>query len=79
MKASSLPCPKRRDIGADATSLIQAGDHSWTSGRVLARIDGANCYGQSKQDMILAWLKAESLERDALHIRFYSDHDSDAC
>lgn len=47
-------------------------------GRVLAKIDGANCYGAAKQDMILAWLQAEGLERDALHIRFYSDHHSDA-
>jgi HAD superfamily hydrolase (TIGR01490 family) len=48
------------------------------NGRVLARIDGANCYGAAKHDMILAWLRQEGLERDALHIRFYSDHVSDA-
>lgn len=49
-----------------------------TSGRVLARIDGRNCYGAAKHDMILAWLKREGLDRAALHIRFYSDHVSDA-
>jgi HAD superfamily hydrolase (TIGR01490 family) len=48
------------------------------NGRVMARIDGANCYGAAKHDMILAWLRQEGLERDALHIRFYSDHVSDA-
>ncbi len=47
-------------------------------GRVLARIDGSNCYGLGKLDMIEAWLQREGLERDALHIRFYSDHVSDA-
>jgi len=47
-------------------------------GRVLARIDGVNCYGAAKHEMILAWLEAEGLDRDALHIRFYSDHVSDA-
>ena len=47
-------------------------------GRVLARIDGANCYGAAKHDMILAWLRDQGLEREALHIRFYSDHHSDA-
>lgn len=47
-------------------------------GRILARIDGANCYGAAKHDMILAWLEAEGLDRDAVHIRFYSDHVSDA-
>jgi HAD superfamily phosphoserine phosphatase-like hydrolase len=47
-------------------------------GRVLARIQGANCYGPGKHDMILAWLETEGLAREALHIRFYSDHHSDA-
>jgi HAD superfamily hydrolase (TIGR01490 family) len=47
-------------------------------GRILARIDGRNCYGIAKLDMIEAWLQREGLERDAVHIRFYSDHVSDA-
>ena len=46
-------------------------------GRILARIDGANCYGLGKLDMIEAWLQREGLEREAVHIRFYSDHVSD--
>ena len=28
--------------------------------------------------MIEAWLQRQGLERDAVHIRFYSDHVSDA-
>ena len=47
-------------------------------GRIVARIDGRNCYGLGKLDMIEAWLQREGLERDAVHIRFYSDHVSDA-
>ena len=47
-------------------------------GRTVARIDGRNCYGIAKLDMIEAWLQREGLERDAVHIRFYSDHVSDA-
>jgi len=47
-------------------------------GRVLARIDGRNCYGIAKRDMIEAWLQREGLAREAIHIRFYSDHVSDA-
>jgi HAD superfamily hydrolase (TIGR01490 family) len=47
-------------------------------GRVLGGIEGANCYGGAKQDMILGWLAAEGLDRKDLHIRFYSDHVSDA-
>ncbi|MDB5669836.1 MAG: family hydrolase, partial [Alphaproteobacteria bacterium] len=27
--------------------------------------------------MILAWLKREGLQRDSIHVRFYSDHVSD--
>jgi HAD superfamily hydrolase (TIGR01490 family) len=47
-------------------------------GRIIARIEGENCYGDSKLAMIQAWLEREGLEREAVHIRFYSDHVSDA-
>jgi len=47
-------------------------------GRIVAKIDGRNCYGLGKLDMIEAWLQREGLERKALHIRFYSDHISDS-
>ncbi len=47
-------------------------------GRITATIDGANCYGLAKLDMIEAWLAREGLEREAVHIRFYSDHISDS-
>ena len=46
-------------------------------GRIVAKIDGRNCYGLGKLDMIEAWLQREGLEREAVHIRFYSDHVSD--
>jgi HAD superfamily hydrolase (TIGR01490 family) len=44
--------------------------------RVHAKIDGENCYGPAKLRMIEAWLAAEKLQR--AHVRFYSDHASDA-
>lgn len=47
-------------------------------GRLLPRIDGENCYGASKLTMIVAWLAAEGIDRGQAHIRFYSDHVSDA-
>ncbi|HEV2079195.1 MAG TPA: HAD-IB family phosphatase [Allosphingosinicella sp.] len=47
-------------------------------GRIVARIEGMNCYGDEKLAMIQAWLKREGLEREAVHIRFYSDHISDS-
>jgi HAD superfamily hydrolase (TIGR01490 family) len=58
------------DVIATDTSLDQ-------KGRVIAKIDGANCYGLAKKDMIEAWLHKAGLEREAVHIRFYSDHVSD--
>jgi HAD superfamily phosphoserine phosphatase-like hydrolase len=47
-------------------------------GRTVARVDGVNCYGLGKLDMIEAWLQQQGLERDTVHIRFYSDHISDS-
>ena len=47
-------------------------------GRIVARIQGDNCYGDSKLAMIQAWLEREGLSREAVHIRFYSDHISDS-
>jgi HAD superfamily hydrolase (TIGR01490 family) len=44
--------------------------------RVHAKIDGENCYGPAKLRMIERWLEAEGLSR--AHVRFYSDHASDA-
>lgn len=43
--------------------------------RVLAAIDGENCYGDAKARMIAAWLDRNGL-RDAAW-RFHSDHISD--
>ena len=44
--------------------------------RVHAKIDGENCYGPAKLQMVTDWLGASGLERG--HVRFYSDHASDA-
>ncbi len=60
-----------KDVIATETALD-------ASGRIIARIEGDNCYGDSKLAMIQAWLEQQGLEREAVHIRFYSDHVSDA-
>lgn len=44
--------------------------------RVHAKIDGDNCYGPAKLKMVKEWLASSRLERG--HVRFYSDHASDA-
>lgn len=46
--------------------------------RVAARVDGENCYGPAKLRMITAWMEREGIARKEAHIRFYSDHASDA-
>ena len=60
-----------RDVIATETGLD-------AKGRVVARIEGDNCYGDAKLAMIQAWLEREGLAREAVHIRFYSDHVSDS-
>ena len=44
--------------------------------RVHAKIDGENCYGPAKLRMVAEWLGKSGFERG--HVRFYSDHASDA-
>ena len=44
--------------------------------RVHAKIDGENCYGPAKLRMVTDWLGKSGLNRG--HVRFYSDHASDA-
>ena len=43
---------------------------------VHAKIDGENCYGPAKLRMVEDWLAKNGLQRG--HVRFYSDHASDA-
>ncbi|HEX8217385.1 MAG TPA: HAD-IB family phosphatase [Allosphingosinicella sp.] len=64
-----------RRLGFDDVIATETGLDA--AGRVVARIEGSNCYGPAKKDMIEAWLRREGLEREAVHIRFYSDHVSD--
>lgn len=47
-------------------------------GRVLAQIDGANCYGMAKLARINAWLEANGGRESWRIMRCYSDHVSDA-
>jgi HAD superfamily hydrolase (TIGR01490 family) len=63
-------------LGFDA--VIATGSCIDQKGRVRAAIAGENCYGPVKLRMIKAWLAAQGIARDAAHIRFYSDHISDA-
>jgi HAD superfamily hydrolase (TIGR01490 family) len=46
--------------------------------RIVPRIDGENNYGPAKLRMIEAWMATQGIARGDAHIRFYSDHASDA-
>jgi HAD superfamily phosphoserine phosphatase-like hydrolase len=64
-----------RRLGFDDVIATETGLD--TEGRIVAKISGNNCYGPAKLDMIEQWMVREGLTRDAVHIRFYSDHVSD--
>ena len=55
-----------------ATRPTFAGD------QVMPRIDGENCYGTAKLKMVEGWMDIKGVPRQAAHIRFFSDHVSDA-
>lgn len=63
-------------LGFDA--VVATGVRRHADGRLMARIEGENCYGPAKLRMIEAWMAREGLARDQVHVRFYSDHVSDA-
>jgi HAD superfamily hydrolase (TIGR01490 family) len=46
--------------------------------KVHAKIEGENCYGPAKLRMIAAWVEKSGLKGKHGHVRFYSDHVSDA-
>ena len=46
--------------------------------RVRSRISGENAYGEAKLRMIAAWVEKSGLTGKHGHVRFYSDHASDA-
>jgi HAD superfamily phosphoserine phosphatase-like hydrolase len=49
----------------------------WRGDCLTAAIDGENCYGVAKRDMVARYLAEQGISREDAHIRFYSDHISD--
>src|SRR5688572_6694450 len=56
--------------------VIGTGSIIGLDARVHAKIDGENCYGPAKLRMVTDWLGKSGFTRG--HVRFYSDHASDA-
>ena len=46
--------------------------------RIRPKIDGENCYGPAKMRMVSSWVEKSGLIGRHGHVRFYSDHVSDA-
>ncbi len=63
-------------VGFDAT--VATNTLAGLDTRVMAKIDGENCYGPAKLRMVTAWMHDAGIAREDAHIRFYSDHVSDA-
>ncbi|MFD1950067.1 HAD family hydrolase [Sphingomonas arantia] len=59
--------------------VIATGTMNGLDDRILAQVDGENCYGPAKLRMIEAWMAAQGLVRGETQVRFYSDHVSDGC
>lgn len=58
--------------------VIGTGSFIGLDSRVHARIDGENCYGPAKLRVIASWVEKSGLLGRHGHVRFYSDHVSDA-
>jgi len=63
-------------LGIDDVVATQA--ESDGHGNLLAKIEGENCYGAVKLRMVQQWLAKSGIAREQAHVRFYSDHVSDA-
>jgi HAD superfamily hydrolase (TIGR01490 family) len=58
--------------------VVATGSMLGVGEKLIARIEGENCYGPAKKRMLDIWLEAEGLSGRHGHVRFYSDHVSDA-
>jgi HAD superfamily hydrolase (TIGR01490 family) len=68
--------PIAQRLGFD--DVIATGSVAGLDDIIHARIDGENNYGPAKLRLIEAWLRVQKIDRANAHIRFYSDHVSDA-
>ena len=57
--------------------VIATGSITGLDDIIHARIDGDNNYGPAKLRLIETWMEAQGIKREAVKVRFYSDHVSD--
>ena len=58
------------------THVIATGS-VWEGDTLTPQIPGENCYGAAKRTMVERWFAESDLDRNSIHVRFYSDHVSD--
>lgn len=58
--------------------VIATGSVAGLDDIIHARIEGENNYGAAKLRLIEAWMRGAGIAREAVRVRFYSDHVSDA-
>jgi HAD superfamily phosphoserine phosphatase-like hydrolase len=68
--------PIAQALGFDA--VIATDSVRDSASQLYPKIAGENCYGAAKLRMIEAWFAAQGIARGDVHVRFYSDHVSDA-
>ncbi|RKF21815.1 HAD-IB family hydrolase [Altericroceibacterium spongiae] len=51
--------------------------NTWHEDHLLPDIPDDNCYAETKQQRIAAWLTGQGIDRADVHLKFYSDHASD--
>lgn len=56
---------------------IVATESVWQGEMLTPKILGENCYGTAKLAILKSYLTAQDIDREAVHVIFYSDHISD--
>lgn len=63
-----------RRLGIDEVVCTRS---TWKDETLTPQIDGENCYGEAKREMVESYLEEQGLARADVHVRFFSDHVSD--
>ncbi|WP_017672070.1 HAD-IB family hydrolase [Blastomonas sp. AAP53] len=63
-----------RRLGIDELVCTRS---TWDGDALTSAIDGDNCYGEAKREMVESYLESQGLARADIHVRFFSDHVSD--
>ncbi len=63
-----------RRLGIDEVVCTRS---TWEGEMLTPQIDGENCYGEAKREMVETYLEEQGLARADVHVRFFSDHVSD--